>query len=80
MRKLKKLLLFAAIVLCLFLGLWTAQDNAQPVDVRLLGFSLPSLSLGLWLLIMLGMGVILGILASLPAIVRSRPERRRQEN
>ncbi len=79
MKKAKHLLQFLGILLCLFVGLWVAQDNAQPVEVRLVGFALPPLPLGLWLLIMLSAGVVLGMLASLPAMVRARSDRRRYE-
>ena len=80
MKKIRKFLLFAVVVLCLFLGLWTAQDNAEPVTVTLLGFSLPEMALGLWLLLMLAAGAALGVLASMPMIFRNRSESRRLKN
>lgn len=77
MKRLKSLLLLALVLLCLFVGLWTAQDNSQIVDVYLLGFSFPTMSLGMWLIILFAVGIGFGMLASLPTIARLRSENRR---
>ena len=77
MKRLKRIILGLIVILFLFLGLWIAQDNPQTVDVILLGFALKPLSLGMWLLITLAVGVVLGMLASLPVIFRNDAENRR---
>lgn len=77
-----KVLLYGLLaLLCLFVGLWIAQDNSQQVGVTLLGFSLADLSLGLWLLFAFVAGVIIGLLATLPLVwrlTRSNRKLRRQ--
>lgn len=77
MRRIKNILMWALILLGIFVGIWIALDNSQVVEVQLLGFSLPSMSLGLWLVIVFVAGVLLGLLASLPMIATSRSESRR---
>lgn len=66
----KKIFTLVVTVFFVFLGLWIAQDNAGIVTVTLLGFPVEGMSLGLWLLIMLFGGVLLGMLASLPLIIK----------
>lgn len=77
MKRIKSLLLLVAVLLCLFLGLWFAQDNPDQVTVTLLGFPLPELSLGIWLVVTLFTGILLGLLSSLPLILRAKSENRR---
>lgn len=79
MKKLKRALLYAGVVICLFLGLWIAQDNPQEVTITLLGFELGMVPVGLTLVISLATGVILGMLASLPVILRLGAINRRLE-
>ena len=71
--------LFAGLVMLLFVfvGLWTAQDNAQPVTVTLLGFETGSFSLGLWLLLTFLTGVVVALLATLPIVWRLNAARRK---
>lgn len=77
MKRIKNYALLAGILFCVFLGGWTAQDNAQDVAVKLLGFDMPSGSLGAWLLAMLAVGVLLGLGASAPLIMRYKSAIRR---
>ena len=77
MRRIKNLLLLVLVLLCFFVGLWTAQDNAQPVAVQLLGFAMPTFSLGAWLILVFAAGIALGLIASVPMIARARAESRR---
>lgn len=80
MKQLKKILIFFLLLLSIFLGLWLAQDNQQPVVVTLLGFPLESLPLGLWLVAMFAAGVVLGLLAGVPTILNiSRKNRKLQK-
>jgi len=60
-----------------FVGVWTTLDNPQEVSVNLLGFALPSLSLGVWLILIFVVGTLVGMAASLPMIIRSDSENRR---
>ncbi len=78
MKSLKRLLYALILLLCLFMGLWLTQDNPQAVTVTLLGFSLPPLALGLWLVIALVGGVVLGMAASLPRLLRLNRRLRRE--
>jgi len=75
--RVKKILLWFAIFLSLFIGLWIAQDNPQIVEVTLLGFPISSLPLGLWLLLMFAVGLAIGLVASVPLVARTSAENRR---
>lgn len=66
----KKMIYLIVVLFCLFIGLWIAQDNPQVVAVRLLGFPLSGLSLGLWLLLALACGILAGLAATLPLLWR----------
>lgn len=77
MVRIKKILVYGFIILCVFIGLWTAQDNPQLVDIRLLGFPVGPIPLGFCLVIMLVTGMIVGMLASLPIMLRLGAENRR---
>lgn len=74
MKRIKSILLGLAILICLFLGLWLTQDNPQLVNVKLLGFDIAPLPLGFWLLITLVAGILIGMLASIPMIIRKGRE------
>jgi uncharacterized integral membrane protein len=78
-KRINRLLSLILVVICLFLGLWIAQDNAQVETVTLLGFAIDNISLGVWLLVMLFSGVLLGMLASLPLIVGRSARMKRAE-
>src|SRR5690606_755060 len=67
-----RLLYGVLLVLGLFGGLWVAQDNPGQVSVTLLGFPAGALSLGVWLLLAFFLGVISGLLATLPLLWRLR--------
>src|SRR5690606_35087478 len=73
-----KLLYGVLLVLGLFGGLWVAQDNPGQVSVTLLGFPVGAQSLGVWLLLAFFLGVIIGLLATLPLLWRLRRAVRRQ--
>ncbi len=77
---LKRAVFALLLLLCLFLGLWITQDNPQSVAVSFLGFAMPELPLGLWLVISLAFGVVIGMLASLPALLRSSRRLRREQH
>lgn len=46
------------------LGAWIATDNAQPFALSLFVFSLPELSIGVYLCLVFAVGVVLGFLTS----------------
>lgn len=77
MKRIKNILLALAVMLSIFIGLWLGQDNPDTVNVVLLGFQLPPLPLGVWLLVALVVGIVLGLLASLPLLIRANAENRR---
>ncbi|MCK9502871.1 MAG: LapA family protein [Porticoccaceae bacterium] len=77
MARIKKILLWLVVLLSFFIGLWVAQDNPQVVDITLLGFSAAPLPLGLWLLVMFTAGIAVGLLASLPLVIKTSAENRR---
>ena len=52
MKTFKTLLLFVAVLLAVFLGLWIVQDNPEQTAITLLGFPLWVMPLGLWILSM----------------------------
>ena len=54
-------ILFVAIAL---MGALFAMENSQLVTVNFVVFSSPAISLGLWLLLFLATGTILGIITS----------------
>lgn len=66
-------------VLAFLLGVWFALENAQAVPVTLMGLGLPSLSLGVWLLIFTALGTVLGMVVSLPPVLRLRRQLRAKE-
>lgn len=75
----KRLLLSLLLLFCVLLGIWVARDNQASAELVLFGFPIGDLSLGVWLLLALFAGVLLGIASSLPPILRLRRERRRLE-
>lgn len=64
MKAFSRWLQFALIVLAFILGLWFALENSVVVPVTLMGLSLPSLPLGVWLLVFGALGLLLGFLLS----------------
>ncbi len=79
MKTLTRWVKIALIVLAFVLGIWFALENAQAVPVSLMGLGLPALSLGVWLLLFTGLGVILGMLVSLLPVMGLRRRLRAKE-
>ena len=52
------------VVAIALVGAMFAMENSQPLGVNFIMFSSPEISLGLWLIIFLVAGTLLGILAS----------------
>jgi len=55
---------FLMVVAIALVGAMFAMENSQPLGVNFIMFSSPEISLGLWLIIFLVAGTLLGILAS----------------
>lgn len=68
MKTFKTLLLFVAVLLAVFLGLWIVQDNPEQTAITLLGFPLWVMPLGLWILVFFGVGLALGFCLCYPAM------------
>ncbi|WP_347329521.1 LapA family protein [Marinimicrobium locisalis] len=79
MKTLSRWVKIALIVLAFVLGIWFALENAQTVPVSFMGLELPTLSLGVWLLLFTGLGVLLGMAVSLPPVMGLRRRLRAKE-
>ena len=79
MNTVKKILLVVIVLFALLLGWWVIQDNLDLVTVRLFGFDVLTLPVGLVLLISLGIGCLLGILATTPPLMSARHRAKKLE-
>ncbi|HAZ95348.1 MAG TPA: DUF1049 domain-containing protein [Porticoccaceae bacterium] len=52
------------VVAIALVGAMFAMENSQPLAVNFIMFNSPEISLGLWLILFLAAGTLLGILAS----------------
>ncbi|GIX30655.1 MAG: hypothetical protein KatS3mg124_1127 [Porticoccaceae bacterium] len=77
MKMVRRMIAGIAALAFAFLGWWVALDNPQPVEVRLVGFDLPPLGLGLVLLIAFAAGALAGMAAGLPSLLRLKGTVRR---
>ena len=64
MRALWLFVQFILVVAIALMGALFAMENSQLVTVNFVVFSSPAISLGLWLLLFLATGTILGIITS----------------
>ena len=64
MRALWLFIKFLMVVAIALVGAMFAMENSQLVTVNFVVFSSPAISLGLWLLLFLATGTILGIITS----------------
>ena len=64
MRALWLFVQFILVVATALMGALFAMENSQLVTVNFVVFSSPAISLGLWLLLFLATGTILGIISS----------------
>jgi len=55
---------FLMVVAIALVGAMFAMENSQPLAVNFIMFNSPEISLGLWLILFLAAGTLLGILAS----------------
>jgi uncharacterized integral membrane protein len=63
---------FALVVLAFILGIWFALENSVVVPVTLVGLALPSMPLGVWLLVFGALGVLVGFILSSLSLFRLR--------
>lgn len=84
MTKIKQLTGLLLILIAIFVGAWTVQDNPASQAVILFGFPLPELPLGVWLLAAFLVGAVLCFVTSWPSLFQSayrlRHLRRQLEN
>lgn len=57
-----------AALTVVFIGIWVVQDNALETAIVLLGFPLPALPIGLWVLAFFLTGVAAGVCLCYPTI------------
>lgn len=77
MRALWLFVQFILVVATALMGALFAMENSQLVTVNFVVFSSPAISLGLWLLLFLATGTILGIITSSLIIGSYRSKLRR---
>lgn len=77
MQRLKYLTWAAFCTLWVLVGLWIVQDNPDPTTLRLLGFALGDLPLGVWIIGIFFLGAAIGLLSGSIALLRLRREVRR---
>lgn len=62
------IVLVMAALTVVFTGIWVVQDNALETAIVLLGFPLPELPIGLWVLAFFLTGVAAGVCLCYPTI------------
>ncbi|WP_461516134.1 LapA family protein [Porticoccus sp.] len=72
MALLKKLWLLLVGLLAILLGLAVVLANPEPLSLELFGYSVGPMPSGLWLLLAVSCGCLLGILVGLPALLRMK--------
>lgn len=72
MQALARWLRLALILVAFMLGAWFALENSAGVQVTLFGLGLPTLPLGVWLLLFAALGVLLGFGFSSLSLYRLR--------
>ncbi|MFI0473008.1 lipopolysaccharide assembly protein LapA domain-containing protein [Halomonas sp. HMF6819] len=79
MRWIKGLLLAIVLLVVLLVGILFAVNNQQAIALNLIWTELPPISLSVWLLATLTLGVILGMLAMLGVYIRLKARLARSE-
>lgn len=59
-----RLILSILLLVSIFVGVMFTIDNSTPVGLLFFGFQLPVLNVGLWLVIALLLGAVIGLLVS----------------
>lgn len=68
----KLLLLFTLLAVAVFVGMKVATENSASLSLMFFGVQLAELSVGLWMVIVLFVGAIMGLLISLLPLFFSR--------
>ncbi|UYV20170.1 LapA family protein [Halomonas qaidamensis] len=79
MRWIKGLILAIILLVVLLIGILFAVNNQQTIALNLIWAELPPVSLSVWLLATLALGVILGMLAMLGVYIRLKAQLARSE-
>ncbi len=61
----RKFLLILLLIVAAVLGFWVVMDNPDAVTFKLMGFTVSTLPLGVWALLLFLVGCCVGILVSL---------------
>ena len=61
----KRIIFFVLTVMSIYLGITFTSENNQSVSLTLFGNTLPELTLGLWIVIILLLGIIIGLILAL---------------
>ncbi|WP_404377270.1 lipopolysaccharide assembly protein LapA domain-containing protein [Vreelandella aquamarina] len=79
MRWIKGLILAVILLVVLLVGILFAVNNQQAIGLNLIWAELPAVSLSVWLLATLAVGVIVGMLAMLGVYIRLKARLARSE-
>ena len=71
-RRLKLMIALCIMIISGLLGSLFAAENPQPITLNLLGLALPTLGVGLWLLITLLAGALIGLVLGYFSQFRNR--------
>jgi len=72
MKFVKRLLGVLLMLMLIAIGVWVGVDNQNLITFYLLGFSLGEMPVGLWMLSALSIGVMFGLLVTVPTVFRLR--------
>lgn len=75
----KRIILVIVFVVALVLSITFTSENSQPISVVFFGAALPELQLGLWLMLTLLLGGIVGLLLSFLPLLWGKQTTRAKE-
>jgi len=65
----KRLTFLVLLIIAIIIGIVFTSENSQQLSLVLLGYTLPELKLGLWLVLALLLGSVLGLLLSMLSLL-----------
>lgn len=65
----KRLTFLVLLIVAIIVGIVFTSENSQQLSLILLGYTLPELKLGLWLVLALLLGSVLGLLLSMLSLL-----------
>jgi uncharacterized membrane protein YciS (DUF1049 family) len=80
MALLKKIIIVLAALLMLIVGWTIGMENSSPASFVFFGFQFGPYTLGVWTLLVFGLGLILGVLVTLPPWLKSQRTIKRYHN